>query len=265
MQIHFLSFYAKVPLICVCRFPRWNEWNIFFVYTYFICINGFQSKHLIPVEILYCDYFIIHQHQFKWKQTTILLRPHRQSLYFILWCAHWILSGNLPIKQNNFFFIFQCNVAAAMVASASVSYSSVNQYDGNRSIMWRHLNTCSTCDKTSSANSANTGNSSTTVGTSIRQNNRNCRHTHHYHHNRRPAIRQNKRCTFATATTTIPVSSTIGCNQALSVTGIGRRHHHQQIDRTNNTDSPDCNENPHQQCQSQSSNSSNTSSIRIID
>lgn len=162
-------------------------------------------------------------------------------------------------KLKIFFTYLQCNVAAMVVAaSASVSYSSVNQYDGNRSIMWRHLNTCSTCDKTSGINN-------TTNSTGISRQNRACRHAHHYHHNRRPAIRQNKRCTFATATTTIPVSSTIGCSQALSVTGIGRRHLHQQFDRSSNTDSPDCNQNPHQQCQSQSSNSSNTSSIRIID
>lgn len=164
------------------------------------------------------------------------------------------------------FSFFQCNVAAAMVASASVSYSSVNQYDGNRSIMWRHLNTCSTCDK--NITTTNISGNSASSSTGIRQN-RTCRHAHHYHHNRRPAIRQNKRCTFATATTTIPVSSTIGCSQALS-SGNGRRHHSQQQQQSFDgkdcgVDSADCNQKPHQQCQSQSSNSSNTSSIRIID
>lgn len=90
---------------------------------------------------------------------------------------------------------FQCKVAAAMVAaSTSASYSSVSQYDGttttlptNRSIMGRrHLNSCSSCDSCS--------NSICTAAES-----KLCQSGHHFHHTRRPAMRQNKRCTFATS------------------------------------------------------------------
>lgn len=148
-----------------------------------------------------------------------------------------------------------------MVAASAVSYSSVNQYDGNRSIMWRHLNSCSSCD----SNNSNPN--------SFRRHNsmRTCRHHHqHYHHTRRPAIRQNKRCTFATTTTTILSSSACGGNNNGNGSSNTSRYHpsssgslaqtRQQADHILEFEP-----NTHQLCQSQSSNSSNTSSIRIID
>lgn len=154
----------------------------------------------------------------------------------------------------------QCHVAAMVAASASVSYSSVNQYDGNRSIMWRQLNSCSSCDN---------------AGSSFRRQNslRTCRHHHHshphYHHQRRPAIRQNKRCTFATTTTTILPpnngnSNIIGGNGNGTTTVIHHRHH-STSPSTSFAVNKDNDQTLHQVCQSQSSNSSNTSSIRVID
>lgn len=94
---------------------------------------------------------------------------------------------------------------AAMVAASAASYSSVNQY-GNRSIMWRYLNSCSSCDSSSS--------SSFQRQNSMRASNRlhHYHHHHHqqqYHHVRRPAIRHNKRCTFASTTTAITDSGRI--------------------------------------------------------
>lgn len=141
-----------------------------------------------------------------------------------------------------------------MVAASAVSYSSVNQYDGNRSIMWRHLNSCSSCDS---------GNNSFRRHSNMRT----CRHHHqHYHHTRRPAIRQNKRCTFATTTTTILSSA---C--ANSSNNSTSRHHPSsstslaQSRQQSDHHQQEFESNPHPLCQSQSSNSSNTSSIRIID
>lgn len=130
----------------------------------------------------------------------------------------------LPPNSNNIFKflpIAQCHVAAMVAASASVSYSSVNQYDGNRTIMWRHLNSCSSCDSNS--------------GSSFRRQNsmRGCRHHHHhnnhshphYHHTRKPAIRANKRCTFATTTTTISPSGTIsGIGGGITTATINTHH-----------------------------------------
>lgn len=89
-----------------------------------------------------------------------------------------------------------------MVAASAASYSSVNQY-GNRSIMWRYINSCSSCDGSSGPNFQRQS--------SMRTINRHHHHHHHhyhhqqqqqFHHTRRPAIRHNKRCTFATTTTT---------------------------------------------------------------
>lgn len=153
----------------------------------------------------------------------------------------------------------QCHVAAMMAASAA-SYSSVNQYDGNRSIMWRHLNSCSSCD--GSNNTAN--NNSFRRQSSMRA----CRNNHqHYHHTRKPAIRQNKRCTFATTATTILSQSTLSStkcgNTSTSLTQSHQRQHQKPSDRRQQ--SMDFEPNTHKLCQSQSSNSSNTSSIRIID
>lgn len=163
-----------------------------------------------------------------------------------------------------------------MVAASAVSYSSVNQYDGNRSIMWRHLNSCSSCD-----GSNNTGNHSFRRQNSMRT----CRNHHqHYHHTRKPAIRQNKRCTFATTATTILSQSTISstkcgmsdgnsttttsCCHPSSSTSLTQAHQHQhqhQQASDRRQQSLDFEPNTHKLCQSQSSNSSNTSSIRIID
>lgn len=160
--------------------------------------------------------------------------------------------------------IRQCHVAAMVAASASVSYSSVNQYDGNnRSIMWRHLNSCSSCDSSSNSSSFRRHNSM-----------RNCRHHQHYHHTRRPAIRQNKRCTFATTATilsTSPTSSTTTtCIRSSSANNLNLnnnsilRHNPSSSVTLIQTRQAD-HQNPHQICQSQSSNSSNASSIRMID
>lgn len=84
----------------------------------------------------------------------------------------------------------QCHVAA-MVAASAASYSSMNQY-GNRS--WRYLNTCSSCDSMDGSRSTQTIN-----------NRHHCHRSAHqqYYHTRKPALKRQKRCTFATTTTTV--------------------------------------------------------------
>lgn len=72
--------------------------------------------------------------------------------------------------------------------------------------------------------------------TKIRHNHHNCYHTHHHRHRRNRVIKQNKRCTFAVTTTEIP-----NPNELISE------------------------ESQHMSFKSQSSNSSNASSIRIIE
>lgn len=75
-----------------------------------------------------------------------------------------------------------------MVAASAASYSSVNQY-GNRS--WRYLNTCSSCDSMDGSRSMQTIN-----------NRHHCHRSTHqqYYHTRKPALKRQKRCTFATTT-----------------------------------------------------------------
>lgn len=92
-----------------------------------------------------------------------------------------------------------------VAASTSASYSSVNQYDSNtilpsnRSIMGRrHLNSCSSCDSCTANTICPSGESKT------------CPTGHHFHHTRRPAMRQNKRCTFATS---VQTSMTVANNK----------------------------------------------------
>lgn len=110
-------------------------------------------------------------------------------------------------------FFFQCKVAAAMMAaSTSASYSSVNQYDGttilpaNRSILGRrHLNSCSSCDTCSNSICPET------VAASASADSNSCQSGHHhFHHTRRPAMRQNKRCTFATGVASMSVANKNG-------------------------------------------------------
>lgn len=96
---------------------------------------------------------------------------------------------------------------------------------------------CSTCDVSQRRSSRHRSCSSNCSSTNRPTHHHITHHTHQncYHH-RRPAIRQTKRCTFSQTTTTI-----ISKNDIINE------------------------ENPHMPFQSQSSNSSNASSIRIIE
>lgn len=93
-----------------------------------------------------------------------------------------------------------------MVAASSASYSSVSQCDNNknvpttnRSIMGRrHLNSCSSCDSCSNSICPASAEPPS------------CQSGHHYHHTRRPAMRQNKRCTFATSVSSMSVTNQNG-------------------------------------------------------
>lgn len=93
-------------------------------------------------------------------------------------------------SNNRMLTVPQCHVAA-MVAASAASY--------NRSIMWRYLNTCSSCDNIVRDRSSNVS--------------RNISMHHHHRHTRKPAIRHNKRCTFATTAT---ISDTTGHRSDIS-------------------------------------------------
>jgi hypothetical protein len=102
---------------------------------------------------------------------------------------------------------------------------------------------CSACHR-------NLRNNHQSFRNNLNQQNQPIQQQHHHFRNRRPAIRQpstSKKCTFATTTTTILPSSK---------TTITHLNDHRIYDDITHT---------HHPCQSQSSNSSNTSSIRIIE
>lgn len=98
----------------------------------------------------------------------------------------------IQITDNRMLIVSQCHVAA-MVAASAASY--------NRTIMWRYLNTCSSCDNIVRDRSSKVS--------------RNISMPHHHRHTRRPAIRHNKRCTFATTAT---ISDTTGHRSDISRT-----------------------------------------------
>lgn len=161
-----------------------------------------------------------------------------------------------------------------MMAASAVGYSSVNQCENNRSIMWRQLNSCSACDRART-------NSSFRRQNSIRS----CRHHQHFRHTRRPAIRQNKRCTFSPTTTilsstTSPLAQTgtvVSVNSALKNGASTSRYNSTTVTTIPSSQTittivqvrqpmelhQEYDTNTHQLCQSQSSNSSNTSSVRM--
>lgn len=105
-----------------------------------------------------------------------------------------------------------------VAASSSASYSSVSQYDStsivpsNRSIMGRrHLNSCSSCDSCSN-----------TICTSAES--KSCQSGHHFRHTRRPAMRQNKRCTFATSVSSMSVTNKNGGPPATTIVSLPLTH-----------------------------------------
>lgn len=122
-----------------------------------------------------------------------------------------------------------------VAASTSVNYSSVNQYDGpaktpsNRSIMGRrHLNSCSSCDSCSkhicasaSAPPTNGHSSCAPLSSTAAA----AADHHHFHHTRRPAMRQHKRCTYATSVqTTMSVANKNGGPPTTTIVNLPLAH-----------------------------------------
>lgn len=164
-----------------------------------------------------------------------------------------------------------------VAASTSVSYSSVHQFDGNRSIIWRQPSSCSSCSASSSCGTKNG---------SRRYHHIEQRRQNHY---RQKQLKNNslinipkttslittttnsiissgnssvKHCTFASTPTTIPTNT-----QTILLSTGGRRYKQQIKTQLASNDSHNQHKilKPCSSTHSQSSDSSNSSSIRIID
>lgn len=93
-----------------------------------------------------------------------------------------------------------------MVAASAASYSSSYR-------SWRYLNTCSSCDSMDGSRSMQTIN-----------NRHHCHRSSHqqYYHTRKPALKRQKRCTFATTAT---VAESTGLGSSSDITGIQNKQH----------------------------------------
>lgn len=93
-----------------------------------------------------------------------------------------------------------------MVAASAASYSSSYR-------SWRYLNTCSSCDSMDGSRSMQTIN-----------NRHHCHRASHqqYYHTRKPALKRQKRCTFATTAT---VAESTGLGSSSDITGIQNKQH----------------------------------------
>lgn len=141
--------------------------------------------------------------------------------------------SHTKLMKQEYPFQFQCQLASMVTSTASVSRKLIEVKKRVFKFLVLSIQNCSVCDDNQPCSSrfrTCTNCSALKLRHSVHHN------CYHHHHKRNRAIKQTKRCTFATNTTEIPNSNEL----------IGEEY-------------------PHMSFKNQSSNSSNASSVRIIE